>query len=174
MKQLRRKDAGRDAHTERDHEAEHDGLHAGDGSVFGILLADAARHHGSGGKREAEADGKDQRQQRLGEADGGDSVGAEATYPEHIDNGKERFEHHLEHHGNGEQEDGAVEATGGVVLVRAAEGFTDSSELRTRDHKLCARPSAGCGVVVSRTDMGKLHMPRGCAGTKLWVTLRSI
>ena len=98
-------DGGRDSHGERNHEADHNGLHPRNGCVFRILLADAARHHGGGGERKAQADGKDERQQRLGEADSGDSVGAETADPEHVDNGKERFEHHLQHHGNGEQED---------------------------------------------------------------------
>ena len=62
---------------------------------------------------------------RFGEADGGDGVCAEAADPEDVDDGEERFEHHLEHHGDREEQDGAVEVAGGVVLMRAANGLAD-------------------------------------------------
>jgi hypothetical protein len=123
LKQLRREDAGRDADGERDEQTEDNGLHSGDGGVIGILLADAPGHHGAGGHGDAEADGEDQRQHGLGDAHGGHGVCAEAADPEDVDDGEKGFEHHLKHHGNGEQEDGAVEVAGGVVLVGAAQGF---------------------------------------------------
>jgi hypothetical protein len=52
---------------ERDEQAQHDGLHSGDGRVFGILFADAPGDHGGGGHGDAEADGEDQRQHGLGD-----------------------------------------------------------------------------------------------------------
>ena len=69
----------REKHTrqpddEGDHEAEHDRLHCGDGCAFGIFFADAARDHRGCGHREAEADGEDEAQHRLGQTDRCDGV----------------------------------------------------------------------------------------------------
>ena len=65
----------------RNRQADSDGLNAGDRGAFGILFANAARDHGGGGQAEAQADRENQAEQRLGEADGGDGVGAEAADP---------------------------------------------------------------------------------------------
>ena len=111
----------------RNRQADGDGLHTGDGCAVGIFFADAARDHGGGGEAEAKADGEDQAQQRFGEADGGDGVGAETADPEDVDDGEQRFQHHFEDHRNGQQQDGAVEAARGEVLVRAAERFADGT-----------------------------------------------
>ncbi len=73
----------------------------------------------------------------------------------YVDHGKQGFEHHLKHHGNGEQEDGAVEVAGGVVLVRAAQSFADIGP-----EAACAGAEAARFAVFrlrgdgSRTDMG--------------------
>ena len=115
----------RNADGQRDEQAEEDGLHAGNGRIVGVLLADAARDHRGGRHGKADADGKDQRQQGLGEPDRGHGIGPEAADPENVDDGEKRFEHHLQDHGNGQQKDGAVEVACGVVLVRAAERFTN-------------------------------------------------
>ena len=108
-----------------DGQAEDNGLHAGDGGAGGIFFADAPRHHGGGGQAQAEADGEHQAQQRFGEADGGDGVGAETADPEHVHHREQRLQHHFQNHGNGEQQNRAIEVARGEVLVRAAKRFAD-------------------------------------------------
>jgi len=102
-------------------------LNACDGSACGIFFADSASDNGGGGETEAEADGHDEAEQRFGEADGGDGVRAEAADPENIDDGEERFQHHLQDHGNGEEENRAIEIAGGEVLMRPTDGFADGA-----------------------------------------------
>src|SRR5204863_2422613 len=67
---------------------------------------------------------------RFGEADGGNGVCAQAAYPENVDDGEEGFQHHFENHGNGQQENGAIEIASGEVLVRATKGFADGTPER--------------------------------------------
>ena len=122
---MRREEKARDPDDEGNRQAYGDGLHAGDGCALGIFFANAACDHGGGGQAEAEADGENEAEQRFGEADGGDCVCAEAADPEDIDYGEERFQHHFEDHGNGQQQNGAIQAAPGEVLVRAANGFAD-------------------------------------------------
>ncbi len=74
MKQLRCPDAGRDPHSERNHQAKHNGLHPRDSRGFGIFFADAARHHRGRGQGEAQANREDQRQQRLRQPDSGHCI----------------------------------------------------------------------------------------------------
>jgi len=50
-------------------------------------------------------------------------VRAEPSHPEDVHHREQRFQNHLQHHGHGQQQDGAIQAAGGVVLVRAANGF---------------------------------------------------
>ena len=129
---LRREQEEGQTESQGGKQAEEDGLDGGDGGALGIFLADAARDHGGGGHAEAHSDSEDEGENGLGEADGGDSVGAEAGDEKDVDDGEEAFEDHLKDHGDGEQEDGAVEAAGGVVLVRAAKGLLDGLPERGR------------------------------------------
>src|SRR5216684_4035652 len=125
-----------------DCEADGDSLNAGNGGAGGIFFADAASDHGGGGKAEAETDSHDEAEERFSEADGGDGVRAETTDPENVDDSEKRFQHHFHNHGNGEQENRAIEIAGGEVLVRAAEGFTDGAPKggrRRRDSSLFQR-----------------------------------
>jgi hypothetical protein len=48
FEQLRRKNAARNTHPQRNQQAEHNGLYTGDGRVFRVFFADAARDHGGG------------------------------------------------------------------------------------------------------------------------------
>ena len=107
--------------AKRDDQSEKDGLHSGNRRIHGILLADAACDHRGSRHGKADANGKDECQQRLGETDGRDSVGPEAAYPENVDDCEKRFEHHLQDHRNGQQKNGAIEVSSRVVLVRPAE-----------------------------------------------------
>ena len=126
-KQVRRVEDARNADERGNREADGDGLHACDGSTGGIFFADAAGDHGGGGKAKAEADGHDEAEQRFGEADGGDGVRAETADPENVDDCEERLQHHFQNHGNGEEENRAIEIAGGEVLVRSAERFADGA-----------------------------------------------
>jgi len=154
VKKIGREDETRNADKQRDGDSECDGLHSSDGRGFRILFTDAARDHGGSGKAEAETYGKDKHEQRFREADGGDGVCAEAAHPENVDDGEERFEHHFQHHRNGEENDGAIEIAGSVVLVRAAEGFGDG--LPERRH--------GCGDRLFRRRHREPHA--FCAGAE--------
>src|SRR5439155_10407405 len=71
-------------------------------------------------------------EERFSEADGGDGVRAETTDLENVDDSEKRFQHHFHDHGNGEQENRAIEIAGGEVLVRAAERFADGAPKRGR------------------------------------------
>ena len=72
----------------------------------------------------------DDRHQRLGDADGGDRVGAEAADEEDVHHREHRLHEHLEHHRHREQHDGAADRRLGVVLVRAADGFAEGGPER--------------------------------------------
>ena len=100
--QFRREEKAWHADEDGDCQTDGDGLHAGDGCALGIFFADAAGDHGGGRQAEAEADGEDQAEQRFGEADGGDRVGAQAADPENVDYREQRFQDHFEDHGNGQ------------------------------------------------------------------------
>ena len=96
-------------------------MHRNVGGGFRILFADAPGHGGGGGNAQAHRHRVEQREQRFGEADGGDGVRAQMRDPENVDHGEERFHHHLEHHGNGEQSDRARDGTFGEIAMRVAE-----------------------------------------------------
>src|SRR6266851_34238 len=107
-------------HHDRSAAAEGDACITGAGGIF---FADAASDHGRGRKAEAEADSHDEAEERFSEADGGYGVRAETTDPENVDDSEEGFQNHFHNHGNGEEENRAIEIAGGEVLVRAAQGF---------------------------------------------------
>jgi hypothetical protein len=62
-------------------------------------------------------------QQGFGDSHCRDSIGAEPPNPKDIDYCKERFQHHLQHHRDRQQQDRSIQAARGVVLVRSAQGF---------------------------------------------------
>ena len=62
---------------------------------------------------------------RLGQANGGNRVRSEPAHKKNVYHRKERLQHHLQHHGNGEAEDCPVQVARGVVLVAASQGFAD-------------------------------------------------
>ena len=123
--QMRRQEEERKAERQGRDEPEEDRLHCGNSSAVGVPFADASRDHRGGRHAKPHADSKDQGQHRLRQPDGGNRIRAQAADPEDVDHGKERFEHHLQHHGDGEQQDRPVQAAGSVVLVAAAQGFSN-------------------------------------------------
>ena len=122
-KQIGREDEARHSDRYGNDQAEEDSLHPGDRRAFGVFLSNAPRDHGGGRQAESHTDGKHQAQHGLGQTDGSNRVCAQPSDPEDVDDGKQRFENHLQHHGHGQKQDGAVEAAGGVILVRAADRF---------------------------------------------------
>ena len=86
-------------------------------------FADAPRHRRRRADRQADRRGVEDRHQRLGDADGGDGVGAQLADEEHVDHQEHRLHHHLEHHRHREQHDGAADGRFGVVLMRSADRF---------------------------------------------------
>src|SRR6266446_246998 len=137
-KQIRPVKQTRKADDSGDRESNGDGLNAGNGCAYGIFFADAASDHGGGGKAEAKADGHDEAEERFGKADGGDGVRAQTADPENVNDGEEGLEHHLENHGNGEEENRAIEIAGREVLMRATQGFAyGAPELGRRRSHYC-------------------------------------
>ena len=117
-----------DAERDRDEQAERDRLHRRARRAVGILLADAPRDRRRRAHAEAHGDRVDDGQHRLGQADGGDGVGAEARDPEDVDDGEDRLQHHLEHHRDGEQQDRAADRALGVLAVmRSGDRLRGSS-----------------------------------------------
>ena len=102
-------------------QAQHDGLHSGDGRALWVFVANPPRYHGCGGQAQCDAYGESQAQQGLGESNRGYGVCAEPSNPENVYHREQRFEHHLENHGHGKQQNRPVQASGGVVLVKAAD-----------------------------------------------------
>jgi hypothetical protein len=120
---LGRKNHARDAGGERDQNSESDGLHRGHCGAVAVLFADAPGHHGGGRHADSHSDGKDGRQHRLRESHCGHGVVAEMRDPEDIDDREQRLHHHLEHHGDRQQQDCARDWAFGEVLPRAVHGF---------------------------------------------------
>ena len=118
--QARSQQQARQSNRQRNNEPERNGLHRGNSRTLGIFFPDAARHHRGGRQTKPHAHGKHQAQHRLRESDGGHGIGSEASHPEHVHHGEQRLQHHLQHHGHGQQENGAVQASGGVILMRPA------------------------------------------------------
>ena len=90
---------------QRGDEPEEHRLDRGNGCAVRIPFSNSSRDHRGGRHGKPHGDGKDQGQNRLGEADGGNRVRTKAADPEDVNDSEERFEHHLQHHGDGEQQD---------------------------------------------------------------------
>jgi len=129
-KQVRPIKKARNADDGRDRESNGDGLNAGNGRAGWIFFADAAGDHSRGRKAKAEANGHDEAEQRFGEANGSDGVRAKAADPENVDDGEKGFQNHFHNHGNGEEENRAIEIASCEVLVRATKGFAHGAPER--------------------------------------------
>ncbi len=105
--QLRGERDAEDGQHYRHADADDERLRGGARSALRVVLARAARDHRR--RADAEPDGErvDERQHRLGEPDGGDGVRAEPRDEEHVNHGEDALHHHLKHHRNREQHDGA-------------------------------------------------------------------
>jgi len=113
-------------------DAEDEDLSGGLRGEGGIFFTDAAGDDGGGREGDADGDREDERHDRLGEADDGDGVASETGDPEDVHDGEQRFHEHLQDHGDGEEQDGAVERERGVVVLFAAEGLRDAAPERLR------------------------------------------
>jgi hypothetical protein len=110
----------------RDQQAQDDGLHGRDRRVIrDPSRRCAARPWLSSNSERPQPNRKRQRQHRLRNAHRRNSIRPQPPDPGHIDNGEQRLQHHLQHHRNREQQNGPVQASGGVVLMRTAQGFAD-------------------------------------------------
>ena len=102
----------------------------------GSLLAHAAGDGGGRAHAEPHRHGVDERHHRLGQADRGDRVGAEARDEEDVDDREHRLEHELEDHRDREQHDRAIDRALGVRAVmrarRAIRGSSSRGSLRRR------------------------------------------
>ena len=106
-------------------DAERDRLDRRPRRRFAVLLADAPRHDRGGPDAQAHRQGVDEREHRLGEPDGGDRVRAEPPDEEDVGDGEDALHRHLQHHGNGQQQDGAPDRAFGVVLLGPANRLAD-------------------------------------------------
>ena len=139
-------------------------LDCGDGCAVRVLLADAARDHRGRRHAEPHAHREDQGEDRLGQADRGDRVRTEAADPKDVDHCEQRFQHHLQHHGDGEQQDRPVQAARGVVLVAAPQGFSNGLPKRRRGRRSWSRFACGSYPFVFR---GPLKASLDCMGDRL-------
>jgi hypothetical protein len=85
------------------------------------------------GRTDGETKGQrvDHRLHGLGETDRGLRLGAETTDEEDVGDGEHRLHHHLEHHRDGEHEDGAPERRLGQIAVRAPQCLSHLGPERT-------------------------------------------
>ena len=105
---------------------ERDRLDRGDRGALRILLAHAARDGGGRAHAEAHRDRVDHGHHRLGQADRGDRVRADARDEEDVDDREHRLEHELEHHRDRQQHDRAIDRAVGVrAVMRPGERFAD-------------------------------------------------
>ncbi len=109
----RRQQTAADADHRRQPEADEDRLRGGARGAFTVLGAGSARHHRAHAHRHPHADGVDDGEQALRQPDGGDRVGPQLRDPEVVGDGEDRLHHHLEHHRDGQEGDGAPEWHGG-------------------------------------------------------------
>ena len=104
-----------------------------------VLLAHAPGDERGRTDGESEGQRVDHRLHRLGETDGGLRLGAQPSDEEDVSDGEHRLHHHLQHHRNGEDEDGAPERRLGQVAVRAAQGLPDLGPERALGPGRCRR-----------------------------------
>jgi hypothetical protein len=115
----------RQRHHRSQHQTEKDRLRRRDPGALPVTFPNAAsdhrccRHAGTDGDREEDAD------HGFGEPDRGHGVGAEARHEEGIGEGEDRLHHHLEHHWDREQDDGAADWAGGELELFAGQGELD-------------------------------------------------
>ena len=95
-------------------------------------------------------DGED----RLGEPDHRNGVGAEARHPEDVDDREHRLHRHLEHHRDREQEHRSAHAALRVVVLLARQGFA---------HDVHGSPPAARGACV---DGFSVHSPASKRGVE--------
>ena len=109
----------------RGDEANQNGLSSRDIGPLRVLLTSSSGHQRGGPHAETDRQGKDQRQERLGESDGGHGVGSQSRDKEDVADGEHRLHDHLQHHGNGQQNDGATQAPFREILLGALDGLSE-------------------------------------------------
>ena len=100
-------------------------LHGGVRRAVPVLLANPACDDGGRPDSEPHRQGVDQREHRLGEPDGGNRIWPQTTDEEHVGDREDALHRHLQHHGDGEEEDGAADGSSSVILFRAAQRLAD-------------------------------------------------
>ena len=111
---------------DRHDQGERQGLDGGARGSLGILLPDPPRDHRRGADAESHGERVDDGEQRLGEPHGGDGIGPETADPEDVRHREDAFQHHLEHHRNGEQQHRPADRSHGEVVMHfAADRFAD-------------------------------------------------
>ena len=103
------------AHHHRHEHTDPDHLPRRNRRGLGILLTDTPCHHGGRPHGEADGDGVQQRDHRLGQAHRRDRIGTETGHEEDIHDGEHRLHGHLEDHGYRQQEGHPPDGAGGVI-----------------------------------------------------------
>src|SRR5438034_7023549 len=96
-------------------------MHRRDRRTPRIFLTRPARDHGRRGHAQPHGYAENDGEHAFGERNGGDGIGAETRYEEHIHDSKERLHGHFEDHGNGQQKDSAADGAFGEILMRPDE-----------------------------------------------------
>jgi hypothetical protein len=126
LEQPRRKEESAQSEEQGHDQADGDALDRGRGGALGVVLADAACDCRGHSDAQSHGDRVHDRQERLGEADSRNRIGAQSRNEEHVRDGEEGLHEHLEDHRHCEQQDGTADRPLGVVLPRPAKGFLDA------------------------------------------------
>src|SRR4026209_2372310 len=102
----------------------------------------------------AGGDGMDDLHHRLGDADGGHGVGADARHVEDVDDGEQRFHRHLEDHRHRQHHQRRAHGPFGVIAIRSADRFDNQ------------RPPALHEIDLSRTWLTRTRLNPGPYGER--------
>ena len=102
------------------------------------LLPHPPRHRRRGHAK-AHTHGENQRKHRFRKPDCRYRIRAKVADPENVHHSEQRFKHHLQDHGNGEQEDGSIQTAGGIVLSTSPQSLPHRRPKRRRPNDIDRR-----------------------------------
>ncbi|EAU65076.1 conserved hypothetical protein [Stigmatella aurantiaca DW4/3-1] len=107
-------------HGQGQQQSEPQGLHRRARGPLGVLLPHAPGDQRGGADGQPQGDGIGEREHRLREAHRGHGLRPQARDEEDVHQGEDGLHHHLQHHGDGQQQERAIHGARAEVLVRAA------------------------------------------------------
>ena len=106
-------------------ESDCNGLDGGSGRSLGIMLADPPCHGSGGPHAQPHRDHVHERNDRFRETDARDSARAESGHEKNVRDREDALERHLQHHGDGEEENRARDGPLREILRSAAQCLAD-------------------------------------------------